>query len=480
MSRDDTTATDQLYLNTSIEEVLNKENKKLNLNKPRTDDDRRSSSSWLMSTIPRRGFRGVDDSTRDDDCNQSNPFYNSDTVNLEEPFETTNPEPRPGSSHHQDHQQQAANTSTEAHQSTSGCSDKNVHQSELLDVSQLQDFNATDRQVFDDSIISLTGDPDVTHKCGIKLLRSGYYTIPQINDLDDFSCGTSCVVPNFTIGRQGYGNVYFPESFDVYGLNLDDIVHFRHKEIIIYPDDNVKPPVGQGLNRKAQVTLDRVWPLDKSTHEPITDPHRLAEMDYEGKLRRVSAKHGTKFLEYRPETGSWVFKVDHFSKYGLNDSDDEDVEEEAGKKLPKDSVPSVVVNGSVDHNALTLPEEFTKQISGVTPLNGHHLFGGHLEQPGMDADTTYSPTSLQTRLLGTNSHGLQLMKASFFDDHMDEEDDYEMLQSKQNYAMDVKKSLSLLEQKLYNQTISFRGSQLDKTMDLEDSILNMVRRNLVI
>lgn len=67
--------------------------------------------------------------------------------------------------------------------------------------------------------------------------------------------------------------------------------------------------MGQGLNRRAQVTLDRVWPHDKTLHEPITDPNRLAAMNYEAKLRRVSAKHDTKFLEYRPETGSWVFKV---------------------------------------------------------------------------------------------------------------------------------------------------------------------------
>lgn len=78
---------------------------------------------------------------------------------------------------------------------------------------------------------------------------------------------------------------------------------------MVYPDDDKKPDVGFGLNRRAQVTLDRVWPIDKSTRLPITDPMRIAGMDYESKLLRASAKHGTKFIEYRPQTGSWVFKV---------------------------------------------------------------------------------------------------------------------------------------------------------------------------
>jgi len=57
----------------------------------------------------------------------------------------------------------------------------------------------------------------------VTLRRAGYYTIPSLDKLDDFVCGETCIVPNFTIGREGYGNVYFPDSFDVYGLNLDEI-----------------------------------------------------------------------------------------------------------------------------------------------------------------------------------------------------------------------------------------------------------------
>ncbi|RZF42142.1 hypothetical protein LSTR_LSTR017370 [Laodelphax striatellus] len=100
--------------------------------------------------------------------------------------------------------------------------------------------------------------------------------------------------------------------------------YYKHKEIVVYPDDTCKPPLGTGLNRRAQVTLDRVWPSDKNSRLPISDPQRLAELDYEAKLRKASAKNKTRFVEYRPQTGSWVFKVDHFSKYGLSDSEEED------------------------------------------------------------------------------------------------------------------------------------------------------------
>lgn len=173
------------------------------------------------------------------------------------------------------------------------------------------------------------------HPAGITLQRSGYFTIPPLDKLVDYlkEDGT-CIVPNFTIGRKYYGNVYYSGPIDVANLNLDELVHFRHKEVIIYPDDENKPPIGEGLNRKAQITLDQVWPHDKSLHEPIKDRNRLEEMNYESKLRAVCDKHDTRFVEYRPETGSWVFKVDHFSKYGLTDSDEEDNPADAKKIKP--------------------------------------------------------------------------------------------------------------------------------------------------
>uniref|UniRef100_A0A672FWT7 Nuclear pore complex protein Nup98-Nup96 n=1 Tax=Salarias fasciatus TaxID=181472 RepID=A0A672FWT7_SALFA len=202
---------------------------------------------------------------------------------------------------------------------------------------------------------------------GIVLSRVGYYTIPSMEDLAEMVDEQGeCVVENFTVGRKGYGSVFFPGAVNVTGLNLDDIVHFRRKEVIVYPDDKNKPPEGEGLNRRAEVTLDGVWPNDKTSCTQIRSPERLADMNYEGRLERASRKQGARFLEYRPETGSWVFEVAHFSKYGLQDSDeDEDVPLKVDVKKLKTSVPAgkppqqqqqVAPQAQVEKNSFLIPE----------------------------------------------------------------------------------------------------------------------------
>ncbi|XP_001658483.2 nuclear pore complex protein Nup98-Nup96 [Aedes aegypti] len=282
-------------------------------------------------------------------------------------------------------------------------------------------LSSSNRSFLNDTTANATGMGDLSlmsnsiqeeaepHPTGIVLRRPGYYTIPTLDEiLQLMDADGRCVVPNFTIGRKGYGNVYFNEPIDVANLNLDEIVHFRHKEVIIYPDDENKPPVGQGLNRKAQITLDQVWPHDKALHEPIKDPHRLALMDYEGKLRRVCDKHDTRFLEYRPDTGSWVFKVEHFSKYGLSDSDEDEAPVDPKK-------------------AKMTGEDKLGKEKGVIPkkplMNREKVMGQEDLSYSMMTHESLAPTSPTAALalgMGTDSHKLQLMKASFFvDDDFD-------------------------------------------------------------
>lgn len=123
-------------------------------------------------------------------------------------------------------------------------------------------------------------------------------------------------------------------------------VHIRHREIIIYQDDEFKPSLGEGLNRKATVTLDRVWPNDKTTKQPITNPDRIAATNFVVKLQRACAKLGTQFVDYRSDTGSWVFNVEHFSKYALIDSDDDDEENVVECNNDSKTIPKPVIQKS--------------------------------------------------------------------------------------------------------------------------------------
>lgn len=161
--------------------------------------------------------------------------------------------------------------------------------------------------------------------CGVTFTRPDYYMIPPLADLHTFvNSDGRCIVTGLVIGRIGYGNVFFSKPIDLTNMNIDELVHFRYRELTIYPDNSKKPQLGEGLNQPAQVTLDCVFPKDRVKNIIISDVDFLIAMNFGETLRDVCLKQGTKFVDYRPDTGSWVFNVDHFSKYGFTDSDDEE------------------------------------------------------------------------------------------------------------------------------------------------------------
>ncbi|XP_060070181.1 nuclear pore complex protein Nup98-Nup96-like isoform X2 [Ylistrum balloti] len=311
--------------------------------------------------------------------------------------------------------------------------------------SRSPDETDLDMSQAEDSMERRPTTPPPPHAADITLTRPGYYTIPSMEELGDMVDEQGeCFVDGFTIGRERYGSIFFPGVFSVAGLNLDEIVHIRRKEVVVYPDDDNKPSVGDGLNRKAEITLDCVWPIDKSDRTSIKSPERLSAMNYQEKIEEITHRIGGRFIDYRPETGSWVFEVKHFTKYGMDESDEEDLSNLAQKQqkaiqqpgmsnqVPQHLgqaqpyIPQQTVNGAAP------PPKFSLDISqstmddrpvpmgdddDVPELSHNDIPEEYLDDMGDDdfGDQDEGPASHRLAAsMGVSAHSMQMMKASFF------------------------------------------------------------------
>eukprot|EP00117_Sycon_ciliatum_P031773 scpid7024/ scgid3908/ Nuclear pore complex protein Nup98-Nup96; Nuclear pore complex protein Nup98; 98 kDa nucleoporin; Nucleoporin Nup98; Nuclear pore complex protein Nup96; 96 kDa nucleoporin; Nucleoporin Nup96 len=272
----------------------------------------------------------------------------------------------------------------------------------------------------------------------VTLARGDYYTEPPLDELAAMVNGDGrLVVDKFTIGREGLGEIYYPDTTDLTGVNLDETVFICQSEVTVYPDDERKPEVGEELNKPAIITLHGVWPNDKSTGQAIKSPNRLEIMNYRNKVMKSTAKIGAEFIDYRAESGSWVFKVDHFSKYGLPDEDSDAEDESAAplkkKKALQSSDPRIASLLS------TKQGDQKPESSGLLPLIPSktaktHGLDTEEDTDGMMATHEHTGTSEATKQasvnsssrhfaasIGLNPHRVQLMKASFFTEEGDED-----------------------------------------------------------
>ncbi|XP_010472890.1 PREDICTED: nuclear pore complex protein NUP96 isoform X1 [Camelina sativa] len=125
-------------------------------------------------------------------------------------------------------------------------------------------------------------------------------------------------VPDFTIGRIGYGYIKFLGNTDVTRLDLDQIVQFQRHEVIVYDDESSKPVVGEGLNKAAEVTL--VVNIPNLTTLGKVQVDHIAY-----KLKQSAERQGATFISFDPDNGLWKFLVPHFSRFGLSDDEAEDI-----------------------------------------------------------------------------------------------------------------------------------------------------------
>ena len=88
-------------------------------------------------------------------------------------------------------------------------------------------------------------------------------------------------------------------------------------------DDPNYPAVGHGLNHPAKLTF-------YNTHHPKD----ISAEQFEAFLRDQSQKQGATFVSYNDASGTWVIRVPHFTRYGLESWD---LAHDSSRKLSRES-----------------------------------------------------------------------------------------------------------------------------------------------
>lgn len=154
-------------------------------------------------------------------------------------------------------------------------------------------------------------DPD-------ELQEGDYWVKPGLDVLRNLSNSELSSFKGLVVGRKGYGEIHFLEPVDLTALPrlsalLGKIVQIDSQECCVYPDsvdgDDLKPPIGEGINVKSRIILFGCWPLDKATREPIKDENHPSFIK---NLKRLRSMKHTRFESFGLEDGRWTFTVDHF------------------------------------------------------------------------------------------------------------------------------------------------------------------------
>ncbi|KAJ2656546.1 hypothetical protein IWW48_004964 [Coemansia sp. RSA 1200] len=155
-----------------------------------------------------------------------------------------------------------------------------------------------------------------------------YWMRPSLDELRAMTTQQLRAVRNFTVGCGGLGQVSFSKPVDLTTVGslsaiAGGVVLFGNHVCTVYPDESNKPPRGQGLNVPAVISLHECWPTLAATGAAITD---MADARVRKHIRRLRRVPETEFVDF--VSGTWIFKVAHFSRYGLDDLTEDGADEE--------------------------------------------------------------------------------------------------------------------------------------------------------
>ncbi|KAI8816094.1 nuclear protein 96-domain-containing protein, partial [Fimicolochytrium jonesii] len=245
-----------------------------------------------------------------------------------------------------------------------------------------------------------------------------YVLSPSLKQLYQMETEELRAVSNFRISVADIGYIQWLEPVDLIeasptgnrsGLDqiAGNIVILAPKLANVYPDDITKPPVGMGLNVRAEIALEKCWPVDKSTREFILDP---TDPRHDRHMKKLENMPDTEFLGYHNETGTWKFVVQHFSKYGL-DEDDEDDDPGAAQAVQRTRS---------SHN----PE--AANLASPQMYNNENPFFEQAQVGSYKGQTSLGSSSFNPRVSRTPSTSTPLKNQSYGLIEDDEDDSYEM------------------------------------------------------
>eukprot|EP00933_Yihiella_yeosuensis_P028607 TRINITY_DN22446_c0_g1_i1.p1 TRINITY_DN22446_c0_g1~~TRINITY_DN22446_c0_g1_i1.p1 ORF type:complete len:961 (+),score=187.42 TRINITY_DN22446_c0_g1_i1:48-2885(+) len=137
--------------------------------------------------------------------------------------------------------------------------------------------------------------------------RNGRSSLIVEPDLSRLSYNEQQSVRNLKVTKPEVGSVVFHGVTDCADLDIESIVVLKRGYVLVYPDPRNKPPVGQGLNKRATVTMYQCFPPG----ERVNDEYAVE--DYKEKIKKMTEENSAcKFLDYDCQTGVWKFEVERF------------------------------------------------------------------------------------------------------------------------------------------------------------------------